>query len=161
MIFAEYLVARGATRAHWRIRRRRRTWALRVMRADATAVGRPATFCFELCGRSDTSRALPQSSDAPPRPSTNVRASVPARAPGSVRRRPRNHGPITHLPRRAHFCQRCSKSRLLPFSCPAMQAPQVISAYISLVRAKAVALVSRCAAVPVVGLAFSLPPSSS
>ena len=100
LIFAEYLVARGATRAHWRIRRRRRTWALRVMRADATAVGRPTTFCFELCGRSDTSRALPQSSDAPPRPSTNVRASVPARARGSVRRRPRNHGPITHLPRR-------------------------------------------------------------
>ena len=100
MIFAEYLVARGATRAHWRIRRRRRTWALRVMRADATAVGRPTTFCFELCGRSDTSRALPQSSDAPPRPSANVRASVPARARGSVRRRPRNHGPITHLPRR-------------------------------------------------------------
>ena len=100
MIFAEYLVARGATRAHWRIRRRRRTWALRVMRADATAVGRPTTFCFELCGRSDTSRALPQSSDAPPRPSANVRAPVPARARGSVRRRPRNHGPITHLPRR-------------------------------------------------------------
>ena len=73
---------------------------LRVMRADATAVGSPTTFCFELCGRSDTSRALPQSSDAPPRPSANVRASVPARAPGSVRRRPRNHGPITHLPRR-------------------------------------------------------------
>ena len=43
--------------------------------------------------------------------------------------------------------------RLLPFSCPAMQAPQVISAYTSLVRAKAVALVSRCTAVPVVGLA--------
>ena len=100
MIFAEYLVARDATRAHWRIRRRRRTWALRVMRADATAVGSPTTFCFELCGRSDTSRALPQSSDAPPRPSANVRASVPARARGSVRRRPRNHGPITHLPRR-------------------------------------------------------------